>query len=77
MTINLTQMKPGEKGIVHQIQGGHEVTRRIHSMGIREGKKITKISSHFWHGPQTVRVGQTQIALGFGMSRKILVEVEK
>ncbi len=76
MTVDLTRMKPGETGIVTEIQGGHEAARRIHNMGIREGEKITKVSSHFWHGPQTVRVGKTQIALGFGMSRKILVEIE-
>jgi len=77
MFIDLTQMQPGETGIVKEIQGGHGLMRRLQSMGIRPSKKISKVSSHFWRGPQTVEVDNIQIAVGFGMARKILVEVER
>ena len=77
MTVDLTQMKPGESGVVIEVQGGLQMTKRIQSMGVRPGKKITKVSSHFWRGPQTVQVDKTQIAIGFGMSRKIMIEVER
>ena len=78
MTINLTQMRPGETGIVKEIQGGgHGLVRKLQSMGLRLGKKITKVSSHFWNGPQTVKVGNIQIAVGFGMAKSILVEVKR
>jgi Fe2+ transport system protein FeoA len=30
----------------------------------------------FMRGPVTIRVGQTQMAIGFGMARRILVEVD-
>jgi ferrous iron transport protein A len=46
-------------------------------MGLRPEKKITKVSSHFWRGPQTVEVGNIQIAVGFGMAKSILVEVKR
>lgn len=77
MTINLIQMQPGETGIVKEIQGGQGFIRKLQSMGVRPEKKITKVSSHFWRGPQTVEVGNIQIAIGFGMARRIFVEVQK
>ena len=40
------------------------------------GRKVTKISSMFFRGPVTVKIGHTQIALGFGMSKRIMVEVD-
>jgi len=77
MIINLTQMQPGEAGIVKEIQGGQGLVRKLQSMGVRSQKQITKVSSHFWHGPQTLEIGNMQIAIGFGMARRILVEVQR
>ena len=77
MIINLTQMQPGEAGLVVEIRGGQGLITRVQSMGLRPGKKITKVSSHFWHGPQTLEIGNMQIAIGFGMARRILVEVQR
>ena len=77
MTMDLTRMKTGYTGVIKEINGGPGCVKRLHSMGLRPGKKITKISSHFWRGPQTVKVGHFQIAVGFGMAKKIIVQVEK
>jgi len=77
MIVDLTQMQPGEAGIVKEIQGGQGFIRKLQSMGVRPEKKITKVSSHFWRGPQTVEVDNMQIAVGFGMAKKILVEVKR
>ncbi|MFC1623978.1 ferrous iron transport protein A [Candidatus Omnitrophota bacterium] len=76
MRVDLTQMQPGESGIVHELGGGHHFERKVQSIGIRPGKKIKKISSHFWRGPQTVEVDKARFAIGFGMAKKILVEVK-
>jgi len=77
MIIDLTQMQPGETGIVKEIQGGYGLIRKLQSMGIRPGKKIIKISSHFWRGPQTVEIDNLQVAIGFGMAKRIFVHVER
>jgi len=77
MTIDLTQMQPGVTGIVKEIQGGQGLVRKLQSMGLRPGKKIAKVSSHFWRGPQTIEIDNSQIAIGFGMAKRILVEVER
>lgn len=77
MIIDLTQMQPGEIGAIVEIHGGQGMIKRLQSMGIRPGKKIAKVSSHFWRGPQTVEIGNMQVAVGFGMAKRILVEVKR
>jgi ferrous iron transport protein A len=69
-------MAAGQSGTVLQILGGYGLTRRLQALGVRPGKKLTKISSMFGHGPVTVRVDDTQIAIGFGMADKIIVELD-
>jgi ferrous iron transport protein A len=72
----LIQLKTGESGKVVSFMGGMEFQRRLETLGIRIGSRITKISSHFWQGPVTVRVNQCSVALGHGMASKIVVETE-
>ena len=76
MVLNLTELKSGQTGTVIDMQGGAGFIRRLESMGIRPGKKITKISAQFFRGPQIVKVDNLQIAIGFGMARRILVLLE-
>jgi len=75
--VDLTQLEEGESGVVVNIQGGYGLVRRLDSLGIRVGKKVTKVSSQFMRGPITLRVGNSHLALGFGMARKIFVRVVK
>ena len=75
MIIDLVQLKPGSSGIIVEIQGGWNMLSKVHGLGIREGKQVTKISSHFWRGPQTVNIGNTQVSLGYGMASRIMVDV--
>lgn len=72
--VSLHDMRSGEEGIVVEIRGGHGFGRRIQSMGIRPGKRIKKISAQFLWGPVTVKVGNTVLAIGCGMSRKVFVK---
>jgi len=44
------------------------------SLGLRTNAVIKKISSQLFHGPVTIQVGNSQIALGHGMARRIMVE---
>jgi len=74
--IPLSQMQAGQSAIVVQIHGGHGLMRRLGSLGIRPGQRITKVSSMLMRGPVTIRIGNSQVAIGFGMASKILVELE-
>lgn len=76
-TKNLTQLSEGESGVVTGIHGGHGLVCRLESMGIRAGKRVTKVSSQIMRGPVTLRVDNSQVAMGFGMASKIMVELEK
>jgi len=77
MVIDLTQLKTGKTGLIVEMRGGDCFVTKVQRMGIRPGKKIKKVSSHFWRGPQTVEVDRVRFSLGFGMARKVLVEVER
>lgn len=75
--VTLAEMRTGQTGTVVEVLGGHGLIRRLDALGIRPGKKVTKISSTLFHGPVTLRVDNAQVAVGFGMARKIIVEVDK
>jgi ferrous iron transport protein A len=74
--LTLAKMEAGQAGTIIGILGGRGLTRRLEALGIRPGKKVTKISSMLFRGPVTLRVNHTQAAIGFGMANKILVEID-
>ena len=74
--VTLARMQTGQNGIVVQIQGGHGLVNRLNALGIRPGKRITKVSSMLMRGPVTIQVGGAQVAIGFGMANRIIVELD-
>jgi len=74
--VTLVQMQRGQSGIVVQIQGGHGAVNRLGALGIIPGKRITKISSMLMRGPITIEVDRVQVAIGFGMANKVIVELD-
>jgi len=74
--LTLVQMEAGQTGTIIQILGGRGLIRRLEALGIRPGKEVTKISSMLFHGPVTLKTNHTQVAIGFGMASKILVEID-
>jgi ferrous iron transport protein A len=71
--ITLVGLDRGQRGTVLQLKGGRGLVNRLNALGIRPGKKITKVSAMLMKGPVTIEVDRVQIALGFGMARKIIV----
>jgi len=76
MQVTLGQMEAGQAGTIIKILGGRGLNQRLEALGIRPGKKVTKISTMLFHGPVTLRTDHTQVAVGFGMANKILVEID-
>ena len=74
--ITLRQMQAGQSGTVVYIDGGHGLVSRLNALGIRPGKRITKFSSMLMRGPVTIQVDRAQVAIGFGMANKIIVELD-
>lgn len=75
--ITLADMNAGETGTVIEVLGGRGVNNRLCSLGIRPKSKVTKVSKAFGRGLVILQVGSAQIALGFGMSHKVIMEVER
>ena len=75
--LDLTQMEVGEKGVIVSIIGGHGLVRKLRAMGVLEGKSIKRISSQPFRGPITVEIDNLQVAIGFGMAKRIIVEVKE
>ncbi|MCK4402975.1 MAG: ferrous iron transport protein A [Dehalococcoidia bacterium] len=73
--LTLRQMEIGQTGTVIGILGGRGLMRRLEALDIRPGKKVTKVSSTLFRGPVTLRVDNAQLAIGFGMANRIIVEV--
>ena len=75
--ITLTRMQTGQSGRVVEIQGGFGVVDRLNALGIIPGKRITKISSMLARGPVAIQVDRAQLAIGYGMANKIIVELDQ
>ncbi len=73
--IALSRMESGQSGVVVQVDGGQGMINRLGSMGVRPGQRITKVSAMFMRGPVTVQLGNAQLAIGYGMAKKIIVEL--
>ena len=74
--VTVSRMQAGQSGKIVEVRGGHGLVNRLDALGIRPGKKITKVSSMLMRGPATIRVGNTQVAVGFGMAGKIIVNLD-
>jgi ferrous iron transport protein A len=75
--ITLTRMQTGQSGRVVEIQGGFGVIDRLNALGIIPGKRITKISSMLARGPVAIQVDRAQLAIGYGMANKIIVQLDQ
>jgi ferrous iron transport protein A len=75
--LTLAEMKTGQTGTVVEVLGGQGLIRRLDALGIRPGRKVTKLSSTLFRGPVMLRVNSTQVAVGFGMASKIMVKTDK
>ena len=75
--ITLTRMQTGQSGRVVKIQGGFGVIDRLNALGIIPGKRITKISSMLARGPVAIQVDRAQLAIGYGMANKIIVQPDQ
>ena len=73
--ITLAKMEPGQSGRIKELISGPGLVRRLEEMGVRAGKRMTKVSGMPMRGPVVIQVGGTRLALGHGMARKVIVEL--
>jgi Fe2+ transport system protein FeoA len=74
--ISLVQIKPNEKVKILEILGGSNLESRLLSMGVYQGKPVTKLSHIGLKGPVVIKAGRSILALGHGVAEKVIVERE-
>lgn len=73
----LDQLEHTEQAVVHSINAGLGLARRLSAMGLHPGVPIHLMCAQPARGPVVVEVGRSiRLALGRGMARKVLVEVK-
>jgi len=70
----LAFLPEGAQGVVREIRGGLNARRRLYELGLTEGTLVRVVRS-IGPGPIVVEVRGARIALGRGVSMKVLVEV--
>ena len=69
----LTELGQGQEATIVAVQGGRGMRVRLRNLGLVEGQIIRKLSALAWGGPVVVEANRSQIAIGRGMARRILV----
>ena len=70
--IPLSNLLPGETGLVQDLAGGRGFVGRLAALGFTPGAEVTMVQN-FGRGPVIVLVRDTRIALGRGEARKVLI----
>jgi ferrous iron transport protein A len=68
--MGLTQVKTGETAKILAIEGGRGLKQKLFLRGLFEGKVLRIVANH---GPVTVEVDRSMVAIGRGMAHKIVV----
>ncbi len=71
---NLTQVKDGTLAKVIALQGGQKFAAKLDAMKIVPGTVILKKTSALKQGPIVIEKDNMQLAIGYGMAKKIIVE---
>ena len=75
-TTTLSNLAPGEVGVVRELAGGWGFMSRLATLGFTPGAKLTMVQN-FGHGPLIVSIRGTRIALGRGEAAKVVVTKKK
>lgn len=70
--ISLTDIKPGGQGVVRALHGGRHFKSRLAALGFTPGAPVEMVRNHRI-GPIIVSIRGTQVALGRGEAKRVLV----
>lgn len=69
----LSRLTKGSKGIVHHVEGGTNLNKRLLVLGFTKGVEVA-VQQNPGFGPVIVLVRDSRIALGRGEASKVMVE---
>jgi len=70
----LSDMEPGERGVIVSIACGLGAARRLAEMGLTPGVQVAVVRKAPLRGPVEVEVRGTRVVLGYGLASKIAVK---
>jgi Fe2+ transport system protein FeoA len=70
----LSDMEPGERGVVVSIACGLGAARRLAEMGLTPGVQVAVVRKAPLRGPVEVEVRGTKVVLGYGLASRIAVK---
>jgi len=73
-TTPLITLSEGERGKIVYVYGGRGLIRRLADMGLTPGVEIAVLRKALLNGPVEVAVRGTNLALGYGVARRIFVK---
>ena len=76
MVKKITELRPKESAKVISIEGGINFKEKLNTLGIRKNIKIKKMSDSFLKGPIVIKINLMEIAIGWRMANKILVQTD-
>ncbi len=68
-------LQAGQQAVVKEVQDCRNLKRRLMQMGLIQGTKVRMIKNDLG-GPLIISIGDCRLAIGRGMSLKIIVEKE-
>lgn len=74
--IPLTELPADAEGTVVALNGGYGMQARLRSLGITEGRRLRKVSDIGRRGPVVVLIERMQVAIGYGLARRVAVRPE-
>ena len=76
MLKRLSDLKPGERGIVRELECGRRLAARLAGLGLAPGALVVVVHN-YGRGPLTLSVMHTRVALGLGQAASVLVETRE
>ena len=70
---DLSDLAPGETGVVQSLSGGPGIVNRLAVLGFTPGGEVT-VLQNYGRGPMIVLVRNTRVALGRREARKVQVQ---
>ena len=76
MVKKITELRSKEFAKVISIEGGQNFKEKLNTLGIRKNIKIKKVSGSFLGGPIVIKINLMEIAIGWRMADKVLVQTD-
>ena len=72
--MTLVELDSGRRAKVMTFNGGPNMIKRLENLGLLRGKTIEKVSNNPFKGPVVVKIDQVELAIGYRMADRIMVE---